>query len=466
VPRATIVTVAFALTLAGRAAWAQPAPPADAEAEARAHFKRAEAYFDKQAWREALGEYRQSLALKTTKGAMANAAACLKALGQYDEALDLYEELRREFPVLPPKMEAAVAPAIAELHGLVGTLVIAGDAPDGASLFVDDRRRGTLPLAAPLRLSVGSHAVRVEKEGFEPIVADVQIAPARENVARLQAKSKKGRLRVSEEHNLALDVELDGAVVGKTPWEGLVEAGDHRVRVHGFVRLEDEGAPGAAGTPLERTEMGSIESTVTVRPFEVTPITPVAKDLDASLRVEATPAGASVAIDGEVVAHGTWAGRLPLGMHTVEVTANGFLPAQREVRLERRKQPEIHVDLARAPRLGTWGPKRNAAVGVSYALGAAGLTVSAITGAAALATIDDVRSRCDLTNSLCPRSPRTSLATASTVGLVVGVAGLVTGTLFVFWVRPDERGPDKPRPAVAWGAGLGLGRFAIEGRFR
>src|SRR5262249_37683950 len=51
-----------------------------------------------------------------------------------------------------------------------------------------------------------------------------------------------------------------------------------------------------------------------------------------------------------------------------------------------------------------------------------------------------------------------ALATASTAGLVLGAAGLVTGTILVFWYRPDE-GPRPtaralPPPIPAWSAGV------------
>jgi hypothetical protein len=479
--------VLAALLLGGEAAAAppeRPAAPADeADAKARAHFKRAAEHTLKEEWRAALGEYREVLALTKNRAAMLNAAICLRQLEQYDEALDMYEDLRRLFPVLPPELEAKVAPAMAELLGKVGSVALQGDAPAGASILVDDRLRGTLPLQKPLRVGVGSHRVRVVKEGFEPIEANVKVEGGKGAVADLRATSRTGRLRVSEKHNRVLDVEIDGAVVGRTPWEGLVAAGDHQVRLHGFVRLDAEDEEAAPSPPqqahqeaLDRTEMASDRAPVTVRLYEIAGVALSTRDLDTSLHVEASPTAAAVAVDGKVVGHGTWRGRLPLGDHTVEVTAGGFLPSRQDLRLERRKQREIHVNLARIPkagRLGIWGPRRNAAVGVSYTMGAAGITLSAIAGADALATIARVRSACHY--PLCPVSERpeanraSALATASTVGLVAGAAGLVTGTIFVVWVQPDQLQPvpeERPRTcAVTWRAGLGPGGFDLEGRF-
>jgi tetratricopeptide (TPR) repeat protein len=479
--------VLVVLLLVGKAGAAPPerraAPADEADAKARAHFKRAGEHFVKEDWRAALDEYREVLALTKNRAAMRAAAICLRQLEQYDEALEMYEELHRLFPVLPPELEAKVAPAMEELLGKVGTVALRGDVPAEASILVDDRLRGTLPLRKPLRVGMGSHRVRVVKEGFEPIEANVKVEGGKEAVVDLQATSRSGRLRVIEKHNRVLDVELDGTVVGRTPWEGLVPAGDHDVRLHGFVRLDAEDVEEASAPPrqapeaaLDRTEMASERSPVTVRLYERSDVAMSARDLDASLRIEASPAAAAVAIDGKVVGYGAWQGRLPLGDHTVEITASGFLPSRQDLRLERRKQREIRVVLALVPklgRLGTWGPRRNAAVGAFYTIGAAGITLSAITGAAALVTIAGVRPACRY--PFCPVSEQpaanraSALATASTVGLVAGALGLVTGTVFVLWVRLDEpRPPPEARPrahVVTWSAGLGPGSFDLEGRF-
>ncbi|WP_437935886.1 PEGA domain-containing protein [Sorangium sp. So ce341] len=205
------------------------------EAEARAHFEEGVARFDRREYRDALEAFRRSLWLKKNRNTMGYIASCLRQLGQYDDALEQYEEMRREYPKLPANIEAIVATDMAELSGLVGTLAVAGDAPAGASLFIDDRLRGKLPLEGPLRVSAGSRTIRVEKEGFEPLTKMVEVRAGKETVAELVATSRKGRLVVNEKHNWVLRVELDGKDVGVTPWQGLVDVGEHRVRLHGFM---------------------------------------------------------------------------------------------------------------------------------------------------------------------------------------------------------------------------------------
>ena len=117
--------------------------------------------------------------LKRTRAAAVYEASCLRQLGRYDEALTTYEALRREFPVLSPTQEAQVAPAIEELRGLVGTLVVTGDAPAGALLFIDEEvgDAGRCPCQRRSGCRTGSHTVRAVVEGFEPLVLRVEVRP-------------------------------------------------------------------------------------------------------------------------------------------------------------------------------------------------------------------------------------------------------------------------------------------------
>ena len=219
----------------GDSTQAAPAPP---DAEARAHFKAGSEYFERGDYREAYDEFRKTMALKRTRAVLGFAASSLRQMGRYDEALDRYEEIVRDYPNLPRDFKTKVDTAIADLQGLVGTLSVAGDAPAQAALFVDDRPRGQLPLAAPIRVAQGIHAILVQKEGFEPIAGSIEVKPGTMNTVTLVAKSKQGRLEVDEKRNWPMAVELDGQDVGVTPWRGFVTPGEHRVRLHGFMPLD------------------------------------------------------------------------------------------------------------------------------------------------------------------------------------------------------------------------------------
>src|SRR5262249_16597318 len=148
---------------------------------------------------------------------------------RYDEALEMFEALLREFPSLPADDRNIAEKAILELRALVGRIDLVG-AESGASVVIDGRQRGSIPIE-PVRVSVGSHLLRVSKEGFVPFETQVQVTggQAVRVEAKLGALTRGGRLRVTESSGKSVDVVVDNVVVGKTPWEGTLAVGGHVV---------------------------------------------------------------------------------------------------------------------------------------------------------------------------------------------------------------------------------------------
>ena len=102
-------------------------------------------------------------------------------------------------------------------------------------MVIDGRARGVLPLAAPLRVSAGSHGVRVYKEGFAAFEARIDVA-GQATVAvdvHLDALMESGRLRVTEQEQKVVEVIVDNVDVGAAPWEGSLAIGDHMVVLRG-----------------------------------------------------------------------------------------------------------------------------------------------------------------------------------------------------------------------------------------
>lgn len=486
-PRARAIAASLiALSLFGGDAAAMPAQPAPEGAGARAapadsdaareHFDRGTAYFDKQQWREALGEYTKAMDLRRTAALMVNAALCMKFLGQYEDALDMLNAAMREFPGMSTGLRSRAAPAVTELEGLVGTLVVTGDTPSEASLFVDDRLRGKLPLPAPIAVGVGIHTIRAQKEGFDPITATVEVKARQQNTARLVGKSKKGLLEVNETHNWSLTVEVDGADVGVAPWKGLVDAGSHTVRLHGSLGLDlvqECAVPtGSADKAAGRAKMGSSKQSATVRAYETTSMKLSAEELDGPLRIESTPSGASLFIDKKEVGKTPWEGRLDLGERTVELRAPGFADASQAVKVERRREKTLRVSLEALGRASAEGQRKARTIGASIAfgMGALGLGTFGVTGGLALSKAKELEEACP--EGTCNRSSdpdideASKLGTISVVGLVAGSLGVAVGTVVLLAVKPQEPAKSARRvlsPSVELSAGpLGLG---LEGRF-
>jgi hypothetical protein len=319
---------------------AKPAPAVDAggkKEEARARFEKGLALADKAAWDAALAEFFRSIELFPSRAATKNAAVCLRKLNRNDEALDLYEGLLRDFRDLPADLKAEAQRALLELRPLVGTIEI--DAAQlGASITVDGRRRGENPLFAPLRVNAGSHVVRLYSEGFEPFEASTEVAGGQTAhvTARLVRLVQAGSLRVTEKSGKALDVVVDGNVVGTTPWKGAIATGDHTVMLRGEERFGTTPAP------------------VSIRAGQQADLALTAEELDAAMRVVPVPADASVAVDGLFVGRGAWEGRVRPGTHKVALVADGYFNADQEVKVDRGGRGVVATTLKRDPRSPRW----------------------------------------------------------------------------------------------------------------
>ncbi|MGZ3419814.1 MAG: PEGA domain-containing protein, partial [Polyangiales bacterium] len=276
---------------------------ADAKSDAQKHFELGLELFDAQAYDSALVEFLESRKLFPTRNALKNAGTCLRELKRYDEALDMYEELLQRFGAeLPPADKAFVDAEIAKLSKYVGFLTIDSDQP-GATVTIDGRARGTTPLAKPVRVQIGTHAVRVSKEGFSPYEATIQVSSgASETVkAKLSIVAKVGTVKVREAKGRAAKVVVDGAMVGAAPWEGTLASGNHTIALD-------------AGTLVAEPKSIVVENGV------VLDVSLSLEERQAELRVETTIAGAEVTIDGKT---GSVA-RLPPGKHVASVDVPGY----------------------------------------------------------------------------------------------------------------------------------------------
>lgn len=344
--RAVLLWSSLALALLllfghGRAA-AQPAEAPGAEApapsdedarreEARKRFVKGLELVQNESWDAALAEFLASRELYPTQVALKNAAISLRQLKRNAEALAMYEELVQRFgDKLSAADKQAVNEAMSQLASVVGEVAVECNEP-GASVVVDGRERGTSPLAKAVRVDAGTRSVRVLKEGFLPFETQVLVAGQQKKLvkATLRALAQSGKLLVQEASGKVLDVVVDGATVGKTPWTGVLSVGTHTVLLRG------EG------------DLGSPPAAAAVKANETTTLRLAAGVLDAGLRVEPTPANARVDVDGVRLGNGVWEGRLVSGTHQVEIVAEGFLPYRRSVRLSSGQREVLRVALER-----------------------------------------------------------------------------------------------------------------------
>lgn len=303
-----------------------PLAAADGAEDARARFARGLEKFEQGSYVEALADFQASRAVLENKSAARNAALCLMRLERYDEALDTFEELLA-LPTLTEDERREAATMISDLSKRVGAIDVIGT--DGATVVVDGRERGTLPLAHPLRATAGTHVVRVIRAGFAPFESrvDVEAGRRRQVSASLAPLARSGVLRVEASSGAEANVVIDRVARGRTPFESPIEPGPHAVWLT---------APGGTGAP---------PTLVVVRAGETHVETLTVGPLPAALRIEVRPATASVYVDDAPLGEGAWEGRLATGRHVIEVVHDGYHPARREVSLDGHDLHVVRVKL-------------------------------------------------------------------------------------------------------------------------
>ncbi|HKQ70992.1 MAG TPA: PEGA domain-containing protein [Polyangiaceae bacterium] len=290
---------------------------------------------DKRDWENARAEFDASRALYPTGTATANSAACLRALGRDVEAYELYgEALSERFAnSLDPPERKAANEAQTQLWTFLAEIDVRG--VPGATVVVDGLQRGTVPLTRRLLVRAGNHMLRVWKEGFHPFeealtLVGKEVRPV--NVT-LKAVVRAGTLRVQEETGRVLDVLVDDAKVGLTPFTGMLPPGKHKVMLTGKDRV------------------GSAPATADIRVGETTTLVLRATTLDAVVRIEATPLSARVLVDGTEVGTGVWQGALRSGRHRVVVSAPDYTPDRREINLAKGGSLTLRIPLERTRQL-------------------------------------------------------------------------------------------------------------------
>lgn len=334
----SLVTLSSSVALAQTPPETPPqTPPPDLKAEATLHYEKARKLVAAKDWAAAYTEFVEANRLYTSKNAQSSAAVCLKNLHRYDEALERFDALLRDFNDVPADMKSAAQKEIVELRGLVGTIDIR-NAEVGSTITVDGRLRGEFPMVLPLRVPAGSHLISLYKEGYETLLVRMNVLGGSiEPVdGRMRLLVKSGTLRVEEQNGQHLEVLINGTVVGKTPWEGLVGIGQHTVALRG----DDQ--------------TGALPKTVEIAMNAKAAVVLLAEKLDAQLRITPSPVDASISIDSIFVSRGIWDGRLRPGKHVVKVIADGYFPKEQTVTIERGKLETVDVALKKDPSSIAW----------------------------------------------------------------------------------------------------------------
>lgn len=206
----------------------------------------------------------------------------------------------------------------------------------------------------------------------------------------------------------------------------------------------------------------------------------------ANLRISVkgpAPSVAVVQVDGDAVPSVLIDGDRPTdpGAHTVTVTSRGWLPSSAKISLKDGEagavtvtlQPDPNAPVADAngnagdPTRGDGrGGNTNKLVWVALGVGVVGIAVGAIGGGIVASKTSSLDTDC--VDKACPASRQSDIdaastwATVSTVGFVVGGAGIATGVVLYLLGR-SRPSSQTARPSVT--PVLGATGFGLDGRF-
>lgn len=316
---------AFCWTL-GLDLQAKPNATGAAKSQAKALFRTGVIFFNNGDVERALDYFRQSQTAFASVQNTTNVALCLEKLGRFGEALEVFEQLIAEYRQrLTSRERANIGPKLKKLRGRLGSLKVRANVV--ALLVVDGRSRGRLPRSLPLRLSAGTHELRIVAEGYAGYKRVVRVKQGSEtNIeARLKALRDVGQLRLEDAANVGARVYVDGVGMGRLPWQGTLAPGPHVVRT-------------------EQGDVGSAPQQVVVVAGQRMLVAVSSEALGAPLDVRVEPRQAAILVGDVQVGRGTWRGRLPVGEHRFAFREPGYVTQKRTLRVVAK--PQNNKDVA------------------------------------------------------------------------------------------------------------------------
>lgn len=158
---------------------APPVPPA--APDARQLFLEGQEAYRVGDYAGAIRLWEQAIALDPRPALHYNVGQAYGRVGRIEDELASLRRYLDGAPDNDPVMPSARARVAALEARLAQTGIVVSGSYDGARVILDGTERGTMPLAEPLSVRPGSHALDIELEGYLPFHAAV-VVPAGERV--------------------------------------------------------------------------------------------------------------------------------------------------------------------------------------------------------------------------------------------------------------------------------------------
>ena len=180
---------------------------------------------------EALAAYEKAVAIRPDPALVYNIGRAHQGLGDYAAALDALETFERTAPAAVRARVPGLPVLLIEVRKHVAVIAVSSDVP-GATVRLDARMLGTTPLAAPVRVNVGTFTLLVEKEGFFAFQRAATLSGGALVTfdAKLMSKSAHAIVTVRS-MQAGAKVSCDGRPEGTVPTELVVTPGSHELEL-------------------------------------------------------------------------------------------------------------------------------------------------------------------------------------------------------------------------------------------
>jgi len=101
----------------------------------------------------------------------------------------------------------------------------------GAEILLDGKRVGTVPMEDKISVSPGVHSVELRLRGYSTYMEKVKVRAGRTVEVEIDLIAVDGIVRITTTNIVDATIYVDEDIIGSTPFDGSIPAGDHTLRI-------------------------------------------------------------------------------------------------------------------------------------------------------------------------------------------------------------------------------------------